>query len=97
MGNEELDCMAGQSFRQRRLVPLGPATPTRITRLTLRCPKKTGLIGRDLDLPERHPGSDEEIRKILAQKPKHWMEYYDGTTDVADETPDSFVPQHHDQ
>lgn len=54
--------------------------------------EKHRIDWRTLDLPDGHPGSDEEIRKILARKPKHWLEYYDGTTDVADETPDNFVP-----
>jgi len=33
----------------------------------------------DLDLPAGHPGSDDEIRDILARKPAHWLGYYDGT------------------
>ena len=28
---------------------------------------------QDLDLPPGHPGSDEEIRKVLARKPAHWL------------------------
>ena len=47
---------------------------------------------RDLDLPDGHPGSDQAIREILAQKPKHWLAFYSGEVDIADETPDDFVP-----
>ena len=28
---------------------------------------------RDLDLPPGHPGSKEEIERVLAQKPAHWL------------------------
>ena len=28
---------------------------------------------RDLDLPPGHPGSNEEIERVLAQKPAHWL------------------------
>ena len=28
---------------------------------------------RDLDLPPGHPGSHEEIERVLAQKPAHWL------------------------
>ncbi len=33
---------------------------------------------RDLDLPPGHPGSREKIEKILAQKPRHWLDWYQG-------------------
>jgi len=33
---------------------------------------------RDLDLPPGHPGSRERIEKILAQKPRHWLDWYQG-------------------
>jgi len=33
---------------------------------------------RDLDLPPGHPGSRERIEKILAQKPRHWLDWYEG-------------------
>ena len=55
--------------------------------------EKDRIDWRDLDLPVAHPGSDEKARQILAQKPKHWLEFYDGITDIADETPDHFVPK----
>ena len=33
---------------------------------------------RDLDLPPGHPGSREKIEKILAHKPRHWLDWYEG-------------------
>jgi len=33
---------------------------------------------RDLDLPPGHPGSREKIEKILGQKPRHWLDWYQG-------------------
>jgi arylsulfatase A-like enzyme len=47
---------------------------------------------RDLDLPPGHPGARENVEKILSQKPKHWLNFYLGKADVAEETPDDFVP-----
>lgn len=47
---------------------------------------------RDLDLPAGHPGSAKKVQAILAQKPKHWLNFYLGKADVAEETPDDFVP-----
>ncbi len=47
---------------------------------------------RELDLPPGHPGSQEKVEKILAQKPKHWLDFYLGNSDIAEETPDDFVP-----
>src|SRR5271157_312598 len=32
---------------------------------------------QDLDLPPGHPGSHEKIVKILAQKPHHWLDWYE--------------------
>ncbi|MBV9228823.1 MAG: sulfatase-like hydrolase/transferase [Chloroflexi bacterium] len=53
---------------------------------------------RDLDLPPGHPGSEEHIVRILSQKPRHWLEYYDGRTDNLEGAP-GFVPRSmtHDQ
>ncbi|MFG2794812.1 sulfatase [Streptomyces sp. NPDC048419] len=53
----------------------------------------------DLDLPTAHPGSDEKIRKILANKPAHWLAYYDGSWSNAEGGPMAFVPRRltHDQ
>ena len=36
---------------------------------------------RDLDLPPGHPGSNEEIERVLAQKPAHWLALWEGTFD----------------
>ena len=36
---------------------------------------------RDLDLPAGHPGSNEEIERVLAQKPAHWLELWNGNFD----------------
>jgi arylsulfatase A-like enzyme len=33
---------------------------------------------RDLDLPPGHPGSPEKTVQILSQKPRHWLEWYQG-------------------
>ena len=47
---------------------------------------------RDLDLPPGHPGSHGKVVELLATKPKHWLEFYLGRADIAEETPDDFVP-----
>ncbi|MEU6419147.1 sulfatase family protein [Streptomyces spiralis] len=47
---------------------------------------------RDLDLPPAHPGSSEEIEKILAGRPAHWLAYYNGTFRNIEGAPGSFVP-----
>ena len=54
---------------------------------------------RDLDLPPGHPGSDEKIRKILAQKPRHWLAWYEGKFRNNEGGPMTFVPSTltHDQ
>jgi arylsulfatase A-like enzyme len=54
---------------------------------------------RDLDLPPGHPGSREKIEKILAQKPHHWLDWYEGRFRNNEGGPASFVPCHltHDQ
>ena len=33
---------------------------------------------RDLDLPPGHPGSTDKAVEILAQKPHHWLDWYEG-------------------
>lgn len=33
---------------------------------------------RDLPLPPGYPGSPERAREILAQKPQHWLDWFDG-------------------
>ncbi len=47
---------------------------------------------RDLDLPPGHPGSREKIEKILAQKPRHWLEWYEGRFRNNEGGPWIFVP-----
>lgn len=48
---------------------------------------------RDLALPDGYPGSPEKIRKILAQKPAHWLAYYNGTFANIEGGPMNFTPQ----
>ena len=54
---------------------------------------------RDLELPPGHPGSDEKIRTILAQKPRHWLAWYEGRFRNNEGGPMTFVPAQltHDQ
>lgn len=47
---------------------------------------------QDLDLPPGHPGSPEAIRRVLEQKPAHWLGYYDGTWNNAEGGPMTFRP-----
>lgn len=47
---------------------------------------------RKLGLPSGHPGSDEAIRSILAQRPDHWLAWYDGSVPNVDAAPADFVP-----
>jgi arylsulfatase A-like enzyme len=48
---------------------------------------------RDLDLPAFYPGSWEKIEAILAQKPRHWLDWYKGRTVTTFEAPPDFVPE----
>ena len=47
---------------------------------------------QDLDLPDGHPGSDDAIRKVLAEKPQHWLDYYDGRWINIEGGPGAFSP-----
>jgi arylsulfatase A-like enzyme len=47
---------------------------------------------QDLDLPPGHPGSDDEIRAILARKPEHWLAYWEGRFPNMEGGPAGFVP-----
>jgi arylsulfatase A-like enzyme len=47
---------------------------------------------QDLDLPPGHPGSPDSIRDVLAQKPPHWLGFYDGTWHNVEGGPARFVP-----
>ena len=47
---------------------------------------------QELDLPPGHPGSDEGIREVLAQKPAHWLAWYEGRFVNAEGGPMFFSP-----
>ncbi|MCB1741797.1 MAG: sulfatase-like hydrolase/transferase [Gammaproteobacteria bacterium] len=47
---------------------------------------------RDVPLPAGYPGSPERCRQILAEKPRHWLEWYEGRARFAFEVPPQFVP-----
>src|SRR5204862_496478 len=47
---------------------------------------------RDLDLPPGHPGSPDAIRDVLAQKPPHWLGFYEGSWHNVEGGPARFVP-----
>jgi arylsulfatase A-like enzyme len=53
--------------------------------------KKRGDF-RDRPLPAGHPGSPEKIRSILAQKPRHWLDWYDGRHKNPEGGPTGFSP-----
>src|SRR6266550_1211256 len=48
---------------------------------------------RDLDLPPGHPGSKENVERVLAQKPAHWLGLWEGTFINAEGGPGSYRPQ----
>jgi len=54
---------------------------------------------RELDLPPGHPGSHDKIVAILAQKPHHWLDWYEGRFNNLEGGPQHFVPckMTHDQ
>ncbi|HET6965267.1 MAG TPA: sulfatase-like hydrolase/transferase [Acidimicrobiales bacterium] len=54
---------------------------------------------KDLDLPPGHPGSPEACRRVLEQKPRHWLAYYEGWHSNLEGGPTDFVPaaMTHDQ
>ncbi len=47
---------------------------------------------RDLDLPPGHPGSREKIVEVLARKPHHWLDWYEGRFQNREGGPAKFVP-----
>ena len=47
---------------------------------------------RDLDLPPGYPGSADACRKVLSQKPRHWLEWFEGRGHLNVEAPPAFVP-----
>jgi arylsulfatase A-like enzyme len=54
---------------------------------------------RDLDLPPAHPGSVDACREVLARRPRHWLDWFDGRFDNREGGPTSFLPASmtHDQ
>jgi arylsulfatase A-like enzyme len=54
---------------------------------------------RDLDLPPGHPGSDDAIEKVLAEKPAHWLAWWKGEWKNREGGPSHFFPASltHDQ
>jgi arylsulfatase A-like enzyme len=54
---------------------------------------------RDLELPPGHPGSREKIEAILRQKPRHWLDWYEGRFRNFEGGPARFIPAQmtHDQ
>ncbi|HYM32452.1 MAG TPA: sulfatase-like hydrolase/transferase [Candidatus Cybelea sp.] len=47
---------------------------------------------RDLDLPEGYPGSREQAAAILKDKPRHWLDWFEGRLVSNFEAPSKFVP-----
>ena len=47
---------------------------------------------QDLDLPAGHPGSPDAIRDVLADKPAHWLRWYEGTWRNVEGGPARFRP-----
>ncbi|ROZ46692.1 sulfatase [Rhodococcus sp. WS3] len=47
---------------------------------------------RDLDLPAGHPGSADRVREVLADKPAHWLAWYEGRVPNVDAAPGNFIP-----
>jgi arylsulfatase A-like enzyme len=48
---------------------------------------------RDLDLPPGHPGSHDEIERVLKQKPAHWLALWNGEWINAEGGPGTYRPQ----
>jgi arylsulfatase A-like enzyme len=46
----------------------------------------------DLKLPERHPGSRGRAEQVLANRPRHWLEWYRGRFRNPEGGPVAFVP-----
>ena len=47
---------------------------------------------RDLPLPAGYPGSPEKCIEILEDKPRHWLEWYQGNARFNFEVPPDYVP-----
>ena len=47
---------------------------------------------RDLDVPPSYPGSVETIESILREKPRHWLDWYQGKAQFNFEVPPNYIP-----
>jgi arylsulfatase A-like enzyme len=47
---------------------------------------------RDLPLPAAYPGSADACRQVLARKPHHWLDWFEGRGHINVEAPPGFVP-----
>jgi arylsulfatase A-like enzyme len=47
---------------------------------------------RDIDLPPGHPGTEDQIRDVLAQKPAHWLAWWDKQWKNREGGPSQFFP-----
>jgi arylsulfatase A-like enzyme len=47
---------------------------------------------RDLALPAGHPGSRDAIERVLATKPRHWLDWYQGRFKNPEGGPTAFAP-----
>ena len=47
---------------------------------------------QDISVPANYPGSPEAARRILADKPHHWLDYFEGRKVSNMEAPPSFKP-----
>ncbi len=61
--------------------------------------KKRAPDFRDRPLPPGHPGSVERVRRALAKKPRHWLDWFEGRFHNPEGGPISFHPERltHDQ
>jgi arylsulfatase A-like enzyme len=53
---------------------------------------KKRIDWRDVPLPDGHPGSAERARAILARRPRHWLDWYEGRFRNPEGGPTAFVP-----
>jgi arylsulfatase A-like enzyme len=47
---------------------------------------------RDRALPAGHPGAPDAIRRVLAKKPRHWLDWYEGRHRNPEGGPTGFAP-----
>lgn len=47
---------------------------------------------RGLPLPDAYPGSPDACRGVLARKPRHWLDWFEGRGHINVEAPPAFVP-----